>query len=83
MSQVSPKDALHTAGSWKAISPSDTAKIEPFPRSVYVGGAGTVIAVGQDGVSAPFVAVAGATLPIQPTQVLSTGTTATNLVALY
>lgn len=52
--------------------------------TLYVGGAGdlTVITMGGDQVT--FTAApAGAFLPIQVTRVLSTGTTATNILALW
>lgn len=68
---------------WKAITPSDTATIEPQPVAVFVGGAGNVVAVGDDGVAATFAATAGAVLPIQPHRINSTSTTATGLIALY
>lgn len=76
-------DRTYSAVRWKAITPSDTAKIEPRPTGVYASGAGVVIAVGDNGVSAPFGATDGQVLPIQPDQILATGTTATGLVALY
>lgn len=76
-------DKVSTALRWKAITPSDTAPIEPRPVAVFVGGGGTVTAIGDDGVSGAFVAVAGQVLQIQPNKVMATGTDATDLVALY
>lgn len=68
-----------------AVTPanSDFAN-EVQARALYVGGAGdvTVVTVGNDTVT--FAAVpAGTILPVSVKQVRATGTTASNLVALY
>ena len=62
-----------------AVTPSDSTA---FPPSViYVGGTGNVAVMPADGKGAvTFSAVpAGFTLPVLATQVLATGTTATNI----
>ena len=51
--------------------------------AIYVGGAGIVVAVLQDGSTVNFTAVAGGILPIRAIRVNSTTTTATLMVALY
>lgn len=51
--------------------------------ALYVGGAGIVVAVFQDGSTANFTAVAGQVLPLRLKRVNSTNTTATLMVALY
>ena len=52
-------------------------------RARYVGGAGNVAAINENGVAVTFAAVpAGAVLPIATKRVNATGTTATNLIAL-
>lgn len=78
-------ERLFSAMRWAAITPSDTATLEPFPVVVFIGGAGVVVAVGHDGVSASFTVPAGAVLSIQPRQIKATGTTATatDIVALF
>lgn len=69
---------------WAAITPSDTVNMPTGVRAVYVGGAGAVVAVGQDDVAVTFAAVpVGTTLNIGPKRINSTSTTATNLVAIY
>lgn len=82
-----PNDRMHSAVSWAAVTPSDTAIIENVPVGLYVGGAGNVAVKATDALSASavtFTAVpAGTILPIQPRMVMSTGTTATDIVALY
>lgn len=67
---------------WADITPSDTALISPC-IGVYVGGSGTVKAAGSNGVVGTFQTQAGQYLIGAFTKVLSTGTTATGLVALY
>lgn len=83
MGDITPREGEFTSPNWAAITPSDTAKLEPIPRGVFVGSSGDVVAVGQDGVSATFAANAGDVLPIQPTKIMATSTTATGLIALY
>jgi hypothetical protein len=69
---------------WKAIATSDTVDLpEGLTGAVWVGGAGNVAAVMQNGVVGTFTGVtAGAVLPIAARRINATGTTATNLVAL-
>ena len=69
---------------WDAITKSDTVN---FPGgicdAIYVGGAGIVVAIGQDDRAVNFTAVAGEILPIAAKRVNSGTTTATLMVALY
>lgn len=68
----------------EAVTMSD-ATILPVTRALYIGGAGDVAVVFAGGTSAVTLAgaQAGAILPVQVVQVMSTNTTATNIVALY
>jgi hypothetical protein len=76
-----------------AVTPSDTADFAftnngdgtrpTLCDALYVGGAGAVVAVFQDGSTASFTAVAGAVLPLRLRRVNATGTAATLMVALY
>lgn len=70
--------------SFRAVTPSDTYPIKGGPaRALYVGGTGDVAAINENGVAVTFVAVpAGAVLPIVTARVNSTGTSATDIVAL-
>lgn len=74
----SARDAL-------AITPSDSTDLADIPKAVYVGAAGNLVCtLVDDTTSVTFVGVqAGSILPIRPKRVLSTGTTATSLLALY
>lgn len=72
-----------------AITPSDTVNFvnqgtsDLCCSSIYVGGAGVVQVVFQDGSVAAYTAVAGGTLDVKAKRVNSTGTTATLLLAQY
>lgn len=64
------------------ITPSDTTELK-YVRGLYIGGTGDVAVVCADGSTVTFVAVpAGSLLPVQVVQVLATGTTAGDIVAL-
>lgn len=51
--------------------------------AVYVGGAGVLVAVWEDGATSSFTCVAGQVLPVAIKRVNSTNTTATLMLALY
>lgn len=66
------------------VTKSDATVFSQPTRSLWVGGAGNVAVRMLDGTLPIFVGVtAGALLPVRVDQVLSTGTTATNIVGLY
>lgn len=57
---------------------------KPLPAdAIYVGGAGIVVAIFEDGTAIQFTAVAGEILPLRTIRVNSTTTTATLMAALY
>jgi hypothetical protein len=71
----------------EAVTPSDSADLPTVARGLYTGAGGN-IAVYMEGddsnTSVAFAsAAAGITLPIRVRRVLSTGTTATGIVALW
>jgi hypothetical protein len=66
-----------------AISPSNTVDLPAPTRAIYVGSAGGNLVAVMNGVPITFTAVPAGILPIQCTRVNLTGTTATNLVALW
>ena len=80
-----PVDAatdVRAAAGAAVIAPNDAANLATTPRAVYVGTAGH-LAVVLSGTTVTFKNVpAGSLLPIAPTRVLATGTTAVDLVAL-
>lgn len=69
---------------WKAVTPSDSTVLAAGCRGLFVGTAGNVAVTGADGTSVTFLNVANGTkLDLGPVKVLSTGTTASNILALY
>lgn len=80
---MADKRTINNSDRFAAITPSDTVNIAEVPRAIYVGVTGDVVAVGSDGNAATFKSVAVGVLPIQPTRINSTNTTATNILALY
>ena len=80
MANVFPSDPAQDAA---VVTPSDTAD-QGNVRGLYIGGAGNVSVVTAAGDPCLFKAVpVGLILPVRCTKVRSTGTTATNIVALY
>lgn len=68
----------------RAVTPSDTVEIpDGVTDALWVGGAGVVVAVLQDGKTVNFTTLAGAFLPLRVKRVNATSTTATLIVALY
>lgn len=66
------------------ITKSDSANLPNVAQALYVGGAGDVAVVTAGGEQLTFVAVpAGTTIPIRVTKVLSSGTSASNIVGLW
>ena len=80
MSNIQYADPAQDAA---AVTPSDTAELSPVARSLYVGGAGDVKVTTEAGTDVTFSgALAGSIIPVRCRRVFSTGTTATNIVAL-
>lgn len=52
-------------------------------ESLFVGGAGVVVAVFEDGTTGSFTVTAGTLLPLKTIRINSTNTTASLLLALY
>jgi hypothetical protein len=72
------------AQSHVAVTKSDETVYEPMLRALYVGTAGNVAITDLYGTAVTYKNVpAGTFLPIVAKQVLSTGTTASDLVGLY
>lgn len=67
-----------------AITPSDTVDLPVSARAVYIGSSGNVAVITVGGDEVTFVnTAAGSTLPVRVARVKATGTTSTNLVAIY
>lgn len=87
---MADKFATYSAGSGSpatggfSVTKSDATVFAQPTRSLWVGGAGDVAVRMLDGTTPIFTGVlAGALLPVRVDKVLSTGTTATNIVGLY
>ncbi len=66
-----------------AVTPHDTNALAKTTRGLYIGGAGQVTVIMKSGNTVPFPnCPAGFILPARVTHVKSTGTTATNIVAM-
>jgi len=73
-----------SARSGQEVTPHDTTALSGKTRGLYVGGAGDVTVTMHNGSDLTFVGVpAGTILPIVVTHVKSTGTDATDIVALF
>jgi hypothetical protein len=65
------------------VVPSDTANMAQ-PAPLYIGVGGTVILETEDGTELTFLNIPdGSTLPISAKRVNATGTTATDIIALF
>lgn len=73
-----------SAGDASAVTKSDTTVLPGVTQGLYVGTTGNVAVtmISGDNVTFPNVP-AGAILPVRVSKVLSTGTTASDIVALY
>jgi hypothetical protein len=79
-----PPSVGDVAPSGFAVTKSDSTTFSRMPRALYVGGAGAVTIRTAEGVNLTFSGVpAGGYVFCQCDRVLSTGTDATNIVALY
>jgi hypothetical protein len=68
---------------WYAVSPSNSNDLDPIPRGLYVGVTGNLSLTDIDGTVVTFVAAPVGYHPLRPRRVRATGTTATNIVAIY
>ena len=78
------RDLSSPAANALTVTPSDSAEI-PLCRALWIGVGGNVTVVCEDGAASVLFAGAGAgqVIPVRCRKVLSTGTTATSIVALY
>lgn len=76
-------DATVSARRAAAVTLSDSAILENT-RALYIGGAGNLKVTMVEGGDVTFSGLnAGTILPIQVTKAYATGSTATNIIALY
>ena len=77
---ITKSDTVNFDGS--TYSASASTKAIPAD-AIFVGGAGVVVAIFEDGSLAPFTVLAGTVLPLKCIRVNSTSTTASLMNALY
>lgn len=77
--KVSLSDPISNAAS---VTPSDTADLATQARALWVGGSGDVKVDTAGGDTVTFSGVSGL-LPVRVARVYSTGTTGTNIMALW
>lgn len=67
------------------VTPHDTNELAAIPTQIHIGGVGDVALIMQDdSVAVTLLAVAaGTTLNMRPKIIKGTGTSATNIIALY
>lgn len=73
---------------YRVLTPSNTEDVPKIdgrgPRCIYVGGTGHITSLDAAGTSVVISAIpVGTILPIRPTRIMSTGTTATLIVGIY
>lgn len=66
-----------------AVTPHDTNELPVYARALYVGVSGDVKVTTWDGSTLTFKAAPVGILPVQAKVVFSTGTAATNILALW
>ena len=81
--------AIFPVANWEAVTPSDTAKLTfnskaARCRAVYIGGAGDLEMVNEDGTVVVLVGLqAGVVYPISTDHIKASNTTATDIIAGY
>ena len=72
------------ATSGVSVTPNDSTSLSKVTRGIYLGGSGDVVVTMADGMDVTFKSLAAGVIhPISVTKVKATGTTATNIVAVY
>lgn len=67
-----------------AVTPSDSANLSKgATKGIYIGGAGDLSVILSSGTTIAFTGLSVGFHPISATRVRATGTTATNIVAVY
>lgn len=83
MSAYRTANATVSAHGAEIVTPSNSTTLA-ITRALFIGTSGDVAVTMADGQTVTFVSVAsGAVLPVQVEKVLATGTTASDILALY
>jgi len=76
-------DGTGPAIRWTAVTPDDAAALDPMPRALFVGAAGTLTLEDRTGSIVTWTVMDGQFLPVAPLRIRATGTTASGIVALW
>lgn len=77
-------DLVSPARSGTDVAPNDGADLPSLPRAIWIGGGGSLSMLMADGGTVTLAGVpGGALLPLRPRRIRATGTSATNIVALW
>ena len=78
------RPVYNSLGGGAAVTPSDSVALTNVTRAIWVGGAGAIAVILQNGATVTLSGVpAGTMLWLRASQVKATGTTATLIVALW
>lgn len=81
---IAGADTTFQAASAVAVTPSDANELQYYTSALWVGGSGAVsVVLRDDSTPVTFQVFGGTLLPFYVRQVRQSGTTATNIVALY
>lgn len=83
MSNFSYSEQLQPFRSWKSVTPDDNNDLDSVPRGLIATGAGDIAIQDGNGNNITITVSAYEVLDFSPVRVLSTGTTATGIYALY
>lgn len=79
----SPSDVITPGEHAAAVTLSDSAVLDPTPRAIYVGTGGNLKVTMRGGEVVTFTNLVVGWHPIRPKVLWSTGTTASNIVAIW
>lgn len=66
-----------------AVTPSDSVDLTTIPRALWVGGEGNLKVTAKGGGTETFLSVPVGWFPVRARRVFATGTTATNIIAVW
>lgn len=71
------------ANDWFEITPDDGTELAQIPRALFIGIGGDLVLTDAGGNDSTFKVISGQILPVRPTFVKATGTTATDIVGIF
>lgn len=71
------------ANDWFDVTPSDGTELAQIPRALFIGAGGDLVLTDAGGNDSTFKVLSGQLLPVRPTFVKATGTTATDIIGIF